>query len=126
MYNHYSQTQQFTNSLSSTVDATNGLSFSLGQTQTITSIKVTNQRAIGVQFWVKGSFTNNAQIASIAKSSSDKGAYMITSANDILVKTTYSSSSVLLSNAISGLDSTNWIFIGFSVGWMGTNNDFMF
>ena len=24
------------------------------------------------------------------------------------------------------VDSTNWIFIGFSVGWMGTNNDFMF
>ena len=103
MYNHYSQTQQFTNSLSSTVDTTNGLSFSSGQTQTITSVKVTDQRAIGVQFWVKGSFTNNNQIASIAKSSTSKGAYVARNANDILVKTTYSSATVTFPNAIPGL-----------------------
>lgn len=125
MYNHYSQTQQLTNSLASTVDATNGLSFSSGQTQTITNVKVTDQRAIGVQLWVKGSFSNNAQIAAIAKSSSSKGAYVGRSANNIEVKTTYSAASVSFSNAISRLDQTNWIFIGFSVGWMGTNNDFM-
>ena len=103
MYNHYSQTQQFTNSLSSTVDATNGLSFSSGQTQKITNVKVTDQRAIGVQFWIKGSFEDNIQIASIAKSPTSKGAYVKRSGNDILVKTTYSTATITFPNAASQL-----------------------
>jgi len=51
MYGYNSQSQQFTNSLASTVDAVNGLNFAAGQTQTITNVVVTAQRAIGVQFW---------------------------------------------------------------------------
>ena len=124
MYNHYSQTQQFTNSLSSTVDS-NGLAFSNGQTQSITNVKVTSQRAIGVQLWVMGGFTNNAQISSIAKDSSNKGAYVYRFANNIIVGTTYSGTTITFSNAVTSLSNSGWILIGFSIGWMGTNNDFM-
>lgn len=125
MLGYNSQSQEFTNSLASTVDATNGLSFSSGQTQTITGVSVTSQRAIGVQFWFKGTFTNSAQLAAIAKSASVKSAYIDRTSNDINVKSTHSGLSVTLSNAVTSMDSTGWIFIGFSVGWMARSNDFM-
>ena len=124
MSNHYYQNIQFSNSFSSTVDS-NGLAFSNGQTQTIINVKVTSQRAIGVQLWVMGGFANNAQIASIAKDLSNKGAYVYRFANNIILGTTYSGTTITFSNAVTSLNNSGWILIGFSIGWMGTNNDFM-
>ena len=125
MFNYNSQTISFTNSLSKIVDATNGLSFNSGDVQTISNIKVTAQRAIGVQFWYKGIFTDNTQIASLAKDSSNKSVYFVRSGNDILLKSTYSGLTVTFSSAASSLDSTGWTMFGYSVGWKGVSNNFM-
>ena len=72
MYNYNSQMQILTNSISSPVDTTNGLSFSFGQTQTITSVLVTDEKAIGIQFWFKGSFIDGTELVALKKDSANK------------------------------------------------------
>ena len=54
MSGYNSQSQSLTNSIAATVDATNGLLFSNGDTQTINGVKVTDQRALGDPDVVQG------------------------------------------------------------------------
>ena len=56
MKNYNSQNIVLDNSSGFPLDTTNGMQFSSGNSQSMTSITVTAQRAIGVQFWFKGSF----------------------------------------------------------------------
>ena len=125
MSNYNSQSVLFSNSLSSSLDATNGLSMSVGDIQTISNIKTTTQRAIGIQFWYKGTFTDGSQIASLSKDSINKSVYLSRSGSDILLKSTYSNLVVPFSSAASSMDSSGWIMVGLSAGWMAKNNDFM-
>ena len=125
MYGYNSNNQMLTNSIGATVDATEGLLFSSGDTQIIQGVSITNQRAIGVQFWFKGSFTNNQVIAAIAKSGAVKSVYMERLGANFVLKTTHSATSVTFAGANSSLNSNAWTFIGFSLGWMARGNNFM-
>ena len=124
-YNYNSQTQSLVNSISSPVDPTDGLLFTSGQTQSISNVKITSQRAVGVQFWFKGTFINGNRFAIVSRDSIKKSVYLERSGTDINLKTTYSSNIITFANAASLLDSSMWIYIGMSVGWMARNNDFM-
>jgi cysteine-rich repeat protein len=124
MYDYAGQSQMLTNSIAATVDPTNGLSFSSTQTQSIQGVKVTTQRAIGVQFWFKGSFSNNQRLVSIAKSSTVFNAYFDRNANDIRLKTSHGSNTVVFSTASSSLSSSTWAFFVLNVGWIAKSNDF--
>ena len=126
MYNYNSQSQTFANSISAPVDSANGLQFVAGQTQSISSVKITEQMAVGVQVWFKGAMAAGSKFASVSKDSANKSVYLERSGADIVMKTTYSSTvSVTFSGAATNLDPANWIFIGMSVGWMARNRDFM-
>ena len=125
MNNYGGHTQSLVNTLAATVSATDGLSISGGQTQTVTGVKVTDQRAIGIQIWFKGTFTNNQIAVALSKSASVKSVYIDRNSNDLRLKTTHSGLSFTFSNAVSSMSSSGWIFMGLSVGWMARNNDFM-
>ena len=119
------QNQQFQNSLSRSLDLTDGLSFQSGDVQSISSIKITTQRAIGIQLWFKGSFIDGQIWFGLLKNAFTKSVYLDRQGNDLRIKSTYSANSIVLTNAINSLDSTGWIFLGISVGWITRNDDFI-
>jgi cysteine-rich repeat protein len=125
MYNYAGNSQMLTNSIASTVDATNGLSFSATEVQAIQGVKVTVQRAIGIQFWFKGSFSNNQVLVSLCKSASVMNMYIDRNANNIRLKTTQGATTVTFSGAISSINISGWTFIALSVGWLSRNNNFI-
>jgi cysteine-rich repeat protein len=125
MYNYAGQTQMLTNSIASTVDVTNGLSFSATEVQAIQGVIVTVQRAIGVQFWFKGSFNDAQTIASISKSGSVKNAFLDRTGTDVRLRSTQTATMVTLSNAAGSINSSMWTLVSFSVGWLARNNDFI-
>jgi hypothetical protein len=125
MYNYAGQTQMLTNFIASTVDVTNGLSFSATEVQAIQGVIVTAQRAIGVQFWFKGSFSDTQTIASISKSGSVKNAFLDRTGTDVRLRSTQTATMVTLSNAAGSINSSMWTLVSFSVGWLARNNDFI-
>lgn len=126
MYGFDGHTQSLTNTLGAVVDPINGLPIAFGDTQTIIDIKVTEQRAIGVQLWYKGYFGINAVLFALKFSSTTKVIYFETDINDIKLRNSYSGTSFVdFSNAIANLDPTKWTFIGMSIGWQGRSQAFM-
>jgi cysteine-rich repeat protein len=125
MHNYDGHSQLMTNLINAPVDPTNGISFTIGSIQSIQWVKVTEQRAIGVQFWYKGGFESNKIIVSITKVSSVKNAYLARYGNDILLKTTHDSTTVTFTGAITSLTTSDWIFVSISVGWTARNDDFV-
>ena len=65
MSNYNSQNVIFDNDAGFPLDSVNGMQFSSGNSQSMTNIIVTSQRAIGVQFWFKGSFVSGMHICHI-------------------------------------------------------------
>jgi hypothetical protein len=125
MYNYAGNTQMLTNFIASTVDATNGMSFSATEVQAIQGVKVTAQRAIGIQFWFKGSFSNNQVLVSLRKSASVMNMYLDRNANDIRLKTAIVSTTVTFSGAITNINNSGWTFITLSVGWLARGDNFI-
>lgn len=125
MYNYEGHSQSMSNSINAPVDPTEGVFFTSGKTQSIQWVKVTEQKAIGVQFWYKGSFEADKIIVSIAKMASIKNAYLMRDGSNALLKTSHSTVTVTFAGAIANLVTSDWIFIGLSVGWTARNDDFL-
>ena len=102
--------QTFNNSLNSTVNATDGLQITSGQVQTIENVQVGDELAIAVQLWFKGTTIDNQNWVAI-NHGSNLYAYIYRSGNNLVLASTYTVSTITISNAISNLDSTGWIFI---------------
>jgi len=81
--------------------------------------------ASSVQFWYKGTFTDNQIFVSLYDPSIVDNLYFTRSGNDIKAKTTHSGVEVTFSGIISSLNTTDWIFMGMSVGWLSTGTNFM-
>ena len=124
MLGYDGSTATFSDSNSITPDTTSGILFSSGQTQTISTLSTGNNRAIGFQMWVKGTYIDNNNIA-IIYSGSNKVINLRRSSNDIILDTDYSGSTITFSSAVTTLSSTAWTFFGISIGWMSRNNDYM-
>jgi hypothetical protein len=125
MYGYASQNQALTNSNSATVDATDGLNFISGDSQTITGITVTDQLAIGLQIWFKGSFSDNDKIMGFGTVSGTPFLYFERVGNDIKVSQPFSTLEIVFSSAVTSLTSTDWTFFGLSAGWMARSNNYM-
>ena len=102
--------QTFNNSLNSTVNATDGLQITSGQVQTIENVEVGDELGIAVQLWFKGTTIDNQNWVAI-NHGSNLYAYIYRSGNNLVLASTYTASTITISNAISNLDSTGWIFI---------------
>ena len=124
MLGYDGSTAIFADSNAVTPDPTSGIPFSSGQTQTISTFSTGNNRAIGFQMWMKGTYINNNNIV-VIYSGSNKVINLRRSSNNIMLDTDYSGSSITFSSAVSTLSSTTWTFIGISIGWMSRNNDYM-
>ena len=124
MLGYDGSTATFSDSNSITPDPTSGNPFSSGQTQTVSTFSTGNNRAIGFQMWVKGTYVDNNDIA-VVYSGSNKVVNLRRSGNNIIQQTDYSGSTITFSSAVSTLSSTTWTFIGISIGWMSRNNDYM-
>ena len=125
MYGYASQNQALTNSISATVDAIDGLNFNSGDSQTITDITVTDQRAIGVQMWFKDSLADNDKIMGFGTVSGAPFVYFERVGNDIKVSQSFSALEIVFSSAVTSLTSTDWTFFGLSAGWMARSNNYM-
>ena len=123
MLNYDGSTAIFTDSNAVTPDPTSGIPFSSGQTQTISTFSTGNNRAIGFQMWVKGTYVDNNDVVAIY-SGSNKVINLRRSGNDIIQQTDYSGSTITLSSAVTSLGSTTWTFIGVTIGWMSRNNNY--
>jgi len=119
--------QKFKNILVSVLDATNGLTVHSGETVSITSVKVTEQRALSAQFWFKGTVSDGLKIASVHKDLSTQSVYLERSGNTMVLKSTYDAAKEEIIYGVGSAldDSTGWKLFGLSVGWMGYGNDFM-
>ena len=117
--------QGFYNTISNPVDSTNGMLFAPTQMVQITGVSITNQRAVGVQFWFKGSFGNNAKFVSISSDLSNKKFYFMQLTNRIYLRTDYGSANVFFGSIVSALDQNIWTYFGMSVSWVANNNMFM-
>ena len=102
MLNYNGSTAIFADSNAVTPDPTSGIPFSSGQTQTISTFSTGNNRAIGFQMWVKGTYVDNNDIA-VVYSGSTKVINLKRSGNNILLETDYSGSSITFSSAATTL-----------------------
>ena len=127
VYSVGGHTQEFYNTLSAAVTPTDGLQVTSGQTHSITGVRVTDQRAIGIQMWLKGFFSNNQNIIALSKNPSTKPLILSRNNNDFKLTSTIIGTALTFSfpNAETSLSSTAWVLVGMSIGWMGRNNDFM-
>ena len=125
MFGYNSQNGVFTNSISATVDTTNGLAFSPGDTQSITGITGTLQKAVGVRLWFKGGFSGNSDFLVLHTSATGDFATMKTQGNNIEATQMFSSSKVTFTSAKSSLTSSSWIMIGLSAGYVARGNQFI-
>jgi len=125
MSGHDGQTLSMQNSGNYQLDATNGVQLALGNKLSVTNIKVTAQRAVSVQFWFKGSFVDQAQLSGLFKSSTLKLGYFERDGANVVAKSSYSSKTVTLTNLATQASSTSWTFVGLSVGWITSSNNFV-
>ena len=125
MFGLEGSTATFSDSNSITPDPTLGIPFSSGQTQTISSFSPGNNKAIGFQMWVQGSYTGNNDIVTIYSGGNIKIINLKRSSNDIIVETDYSGATISFSSAISTLSSSTWTFWGISIGWISRSNNYM-
>jgi hypothetical protein len=125
MYGYASQNQALTNSNSATIDVTDGINFNSGDLQTITGITVTDQRAIGVQMWFKGTFADNDKIIGFETVSGPPLVYFERVGNDIKVSQPFSDLEIVFSSAVTSVAANRWTLFGLSAGWMARSNNYM-
>lgn len=125
MFGYQGQNVVFTNSLGSQVDSTDGLSFSPVETQSITGISATLQKAIGIRFWFKGDLATNTNFLAIHSSGTGDFAVLKTNGNDIEATQIFSSDKITFSNAKSTLSSSSWTMFGLSVGYIARGSQYI-
>jgi cysteine-rich repeat protein len=125
MCNYQTHSQTMTNFIKAPVDPIDGVSFMPGKRQSIQWVKVTEQRAIGIQFWYKGTFNPSSNIVSITKLASIKNAYLARDSSDLVLRTTQGIPVVTFSGANGSISGSAWTFIAISVGWLARNDDFV-
>mmetsp|Transcript_13444 Transcript_13444/g.15613 ORF Transcript_13444/g.15613 Transcript_13444/m.15613 type:complete len:264 (+) Transcript_13444:674-1465(+) len=107
------------------VNATNGVLLNLGQNLVVNKIKLTAQKAVTLQFWLKGTLKDTFEFASVYSSSNSKVVSIRNNFINFVATSDYAQNSdIFLANAAFAIDPKSWMFIGLSFSWVGSSQDF--
>mmetsp|Transcript_10922 Transcript_10922/g.12274 ORF Transcript_10922/g.12274 Transcript_10922/m.12274 type:complete len:304 (-) Transcript_10922:487-1398(-) len=122
--NNDGQNLVLTNTDSASLSA-DGPVLASGQKLTLTNIKVTAMRAVGLQFWFKGSFQDNTELVKIKTPSGGKPVYLIREGSHVIIRNSYATTTIAnLTSANDNLDSTKWTYYALNLYWVANSNDF--
>lgn len=107
------------------LDTSEGALLAVNQTLSVQNIKATIERAVGIQFWFKGSLTDTYQLVALRKNSTVDFARITRNGNDVVIRSSYTAATATLSYAASSNSPTKWTLIGLTVGWMTTADQFI-
>ena len=87
-------------------------------------MKITEQRAASIEFWYKGSVSDNSKIVNLYDPSEDH-VYLSRDGDDFILATSHSSNEFKFNDAYKDMDNTGWVFVGVSLGYIAESTRYI-